>query len=504
MKRMSLVACCLIVGAVAGTFLASSFLQGQGTPGAAPVVPKELTSYRDVVKKVLPAVVSIESRTKVVKAARPQQRRRSPLDNPQIPEEFRRFFETPTPFEDDDNTPSPRGGFGSGFLVDPKGVILTNHHVVDGADQVIVELRDGRRFVSKDIKSDPKTDLAIVRIESKEPLPYLELGDSSAMEIGDRVLAVGAPFGLTGTVTSGIISAKGRSLHMNMYEDFLQTDAAINPGNSGGPLVNLEGKVIGINAAIKSRSGGFQGVGLAIASNMARNVMNQLLRDGVVHRGYLGVQIKDIVDPEVAARLGLKQGEHGVLVTHVFEKTPGAKAGLRDGDVIQSLDGKPVQDGHELQTVVAGLPLGKPVQLTVLRDGKPLTLSVTIEEQPRDYGTARLQPSRGPQAQEESTAVDKIGVEVADLTPETASQLGYAEGVTGVVITRVDPEGLAAEAGLRRGMVISKVDRKPVTSAKALRETLAGASLDKGVLLQVQTPQGANYVLLKNGAAVTP
>jgi serine protease Do len=505
MKRLSLVVCCLILGAVAGTFLASSFLQGQGS--ATPAVPKELTSYRDVVKKVLPAVVSIESRAKVVKANRPQ-RRRTPQDNPlpdQVPEEFRRFFQVPVPGTDDDGPPAPHGGFGSGFLVDPKGVILTNHHVVDGADQVIVELRDGRRFLSKDIKSDPKTDLAIVKIQAKDSLPYLELGDSSAMEIGDRVLAVGAPFGLTGTVTSGIISAKGRSLHVNMYEDFLQTDAAINPGNSGGPLVSLEGKVIGINSAIKSRSGGFQGVGMAIPSNMVKNVMDQLLKDGVVRRGYLGVQIKDLIDPEVAARLGLKNGEHGVLVTHVFDKTPGAKAGLKDGDVVQSLAGKPVQDGHELQTVVAGLPLGKPVDVTVLRDGKPLALSVTIEEQPRDYGTVRVPAPRAPQDQPETTSLDKVGVEVADLTPEQAEQLGYAEGVKGVVITKVDPDGLAAEAGLRRGMVISKVDKKAVTSAKALTSTLAGPALEKGVLLQVQSPQGGtSYVLLKNGAAIKP
>jgi serine protease Do len=290
-----------------------------------------------------------------------------------------------------------------------------------------------------------------------------------------------------------------------MYEDFLQTDAAINPGNSGGPLVNLEGKVIGINSAIKSRSGGFQGVGMAIASNMAKNVMEQLLRDGVVHRGYLGVQIKDVIDPEVASRLGLQNGEHGVLVTHVFDKTPGAKAGLKDGDVIRSLAGKPVENGHELQTIVASLPLGKPVDVNVLRDSKPLTLSVTIEEQPRDYGTVRAPSPRAPQEQPEAMSLDKIGVEVADLTAEQADQLGYAEGTKGVVITRVDPDGLAAEAGLRRGMVISKADRKAVTSAKALQEVLAGPALEKGVLVQVQTPQGGtNYVLIKNGAAIKP
>jgi serine protease Do len=498
MKRVTLMVCCLVLGLVAGTFLVNSYLKGQA-PATTPV-PKDMTSYRDVVKKVLPAVVSIESRAKALKASRPNRRR--PAEN-QVPEEFRRFFEVP--FSDNDEPPQPHGGFGSGLIVDPKGVILTNNHVVDGADQVIVELRDGRRFTSKDIKTDPKTDLAIVKIDAKGSLPYLEFGDSSEMEIGDRVLAVGAPFGLTGTVTSGIVSAKGRSLHLNMYEDFVQTDAAINPGNSGGPLVNLEGKVIGINSAIKSRSGGFQGVGLAIASNLAKNVMQQLLEHGVVRRGYLGVQIKDVIDPELASRLGLKDGEHGVLVTHVFPKTPGAKAQIKDGDVIETLAGKSVKDGHELQSIVSGLPLGQPVGVTVLRAGKPVTLSVTIEEQPADYGTVRVQAPQAPRTEEETLPVDKIGVEVADLTPHMAEQMGYAEESKGAVITRVDSDGLAAESGLRRGMLITKVDRKPVTTAKALKEAVTAASTERGVLLQVETPQGGtNYVLLKSGVTARP
>jgi serine protease Do len=503
MKRVSLLVGCLVLGAVIGTFVTGPLLKGEGPAGGAVAVaiPKELSSYRDVVKQVLPAVVSIEARAKVLKAKGP--RRRAPLDDQQVPEEFRRFFEM-VPF-DGDESPAPRGGFGSGFLVDPKGVILTNNHVVDGAEQVVVELRDGRKFTSKEIKTDPKTDLAIVKIDVKGPLPYLALGDSSAMEIGDRVLAVGAPFGLTGTVTQGIVSAKGRALHMNMYEDFLQTDAAINPGNSGGPLVNLSGQVIGINAAIKSRSGGFQGVGLAVSSNIAKHVMEQLLKEGVVRRGYLGVQIKDIVDPDVAARLGLKDGERGVLVTRVFEKTPGSKAGLKDGDVIQTLAGKPVQDGHELQNIVAGLPLGKPVEVSVLRDGKPQTLSVTIEEQPRDYGTARVPVRQSPEAEAETVPLEKVGIEVADLTPEMAETLGYPEGTKGVVVAKVDRDGLGAEAGLRRGMVIAKVDKKPVTSSKALADALNGAHLNRGALLQVQTPQGGtNYILLKTGAGAMP
>jgi serine protease Do len=310
-----------------------------------------------VVKKVLPAVVSIEARAKARRARG----------------------------EGDD---SAAIGFGSGFLIDPTGIILTNNHVVDGADRLEVTLMDGRKFISRDIKTDAKTDLAIVRIAPKKDLPYLELGDSDAMEIGDRVLAVGAPYGLTGSVTAGIISAKNRNLRVNMYEDFLQTDAAINPGNSGGPLVNLEGKVIGINSAIKSRSGGFQGIGLAIASNMVRKVKDQLLKEGVVRRGYLGVQVKDVDNEELATKLGLKETA-GVVIETIFDDTPSARAGLKKGDVILKLGGKAIKNSRSLQSAVSDLPLGKPVTVEIFRDGDAQTKDVTIEEQPQDYGTRR-------------------------------------------------------------------------------------------------------------------
>jgi serine protease Do len=491
---------CLVLGALAGSYLVSPYLFGQ--PAAPPATPKELTSYRDVVKKVLPAVVSLEAKVKPKARVKQQpqlgQRRRLP-DNMQIPEEFRRFFEEldQRRFEMPEET--PHGGFGSGFVVDPKGVILTNYHVVDGADQVEVTLKDGRKFTSTKVFGDRKTDLAIVRIDTKgQDLPALQLGDSEAMEIGDRVLAVGAPFGLTGTVTSGIISAKGRNgLNMNMYEDFLQTDAAINPGNSGGPLVNLEGQVVGINAAIKTRTGGFQGIGLAVASNLAKNVMKSLERDGVVHRGYLGVQIKDLPE-DVATQMGLDAKQGGVIVGQVFDDAPAAKAGIQAGDVITSLNGKPVKDGRVLQTTVAGLPLHKPVDVTVVRDGKPRALKVTIEEQPDEFGTARVPAPRNPSRGQESVGLAKIGVQVADLTADMAEELGYKKGTTGVVITQVESGSVAANAGLRRGTLISKVDRKAVATASAARQALEKVSLDKGVLLQVESPQGGvSYVVLK-------
>jgi serine protease Do len=498
MARWSIAAAALLVGGAAGVFLAGPLLQGQAP--VPPNVPRELTSYRDVVKKVLPAVVMIESKAKPA-ARRPlTPRRRSPFGNDQrIPPEMRRFFEdfnSPQQFGDDDDE-SPNLGLGSGFVVDPKGVILTNYHVVDGADEVDVHFKDGKKITSHDIKGDPKTDLAIVRFDAKQPLPYLELGNSDQMEIGDRVLAVGAPFGLSGSVTAGIVSAKGRSLRMNMYEDFLQTDAAINPGNSGGPLVNLEGQVIGIDAAIKSRSGGFQGVGLAISSNLARNIMEQLLKSGVVRRGYLGISIKDVNDPALAKRLGVKEDDGGVLVTEVFAKSPSEKGGVKEGDVITAVAGKPVKDSRELQTVVAGLPTGKPVDVTVVRDAQPKVLQVTIAEQPKDFGTTAEAPQpRQERRDSGSVSIDKYGLEVIDLTPEIADELGYKESAGGAVISKVERNSPAAEEGLRRGMLITKVEKQTVKSARDVREKLRKANPDQGALVQVLTPQGGSTIVL--------
>jgi serine protease Do len=503
MRRWSFALAFLVVGGIGGTFVTTAYLHGK-VPAAA-AIPSEMTSYRDVVKKVLPAVVSIESRVKA--KVRPARRKAAaPFDEGQIPEEFRRFFEDMprVPQADEDGPSGPSAvGFGSGFIVDPKGVILTNNHVVDGADQVEIQLRDGRKFLSTDVKTDPKTDLAIVRINAKGDLPFLEMGDSDAMEVGDRVLAVGAPFGLAGTVTSGIVSAKGRSLKMNMYEDFIQTDAAINPGNSGGPLVNLAGQVIGINSAIKSRTGGFQGIGLAVASNLAKNVMSQLSKEGTVHRGYLGVEVQAVDNAELAKHLGMHEGE-GLVVTSTFENTPATKGGIKEGDVILSIHGKPITDYQALKTVVAGLPLNQPVDVNILRNGKSQTLHVTIEEQPKDYGTAVARTPRHEEQAEEAVTVGKIGVQVTDLTSESAEGLGFRPNAKGVLVTKVSPDSVAAEAGLRRGMLVTKVEQKSVTNAKQFSDAIAAASLTNGVMLQVKSPQGGTaFVLLKSAATVT-
>jgi serine protease Do len=361
MQRYTLALSCLMIGGVIGVFVARPSLQGHNTPEAA--IPRELTSYRALAQKVLPAVVSLEA------LGRPDPRPGKPADRPPLAE------------------------FGSGVIVDPSGVILTNYHVVQGARQIRLRLHDGSIYQTTDILGDAKTDVALIRFKPTGKVPALTLGNSDAMHIGDRVLAVGAPFGLRGSVTHGIISGKGRALHMNMYEDFLQTDAALNPGNSGGPLVNLQGEVVGINSVIKSHSGGFQGVGLALSSNLVRKIMARLLSDGVVRRGYLGVQIDDIEDAALARRLGLEAGK-GVLVGHIFEDTPGARAGLQRGDVITAIAGQTIRNTLELQEIVENLPLGKPTEMTIVREGTPRTVAVTIEEQPDAYGVRRTPKPR--------------------------------------------------------------------------------------------------------------
>ena len=511
MKRWPIALVCVLLAGLAGALLLSSGSQGQSP--SPPVYPKELNSYRDVVKAVLPAVVSIRSMPKATTTAKrersTQPRRRPSIDNlpPGLPDELRKFFEGREPGLDSEPEDMVPQSFGSGFIIDPKGVVLTNYHVVDGADRVEVTLKDGRKFVSKEIKGDRKNDLAIVRIDAGLRLPYLQLGDSDAMEIGDRVLAVGAPFGLTGSVTAGIVSAKGRDgmgATRAVYEDYLQTDAAINPGNSGGPLVNLEGKVIGINTAIRTRSGGFQGVGLAITSNVAKNIVDQLTHGGVVHRGYLGIGFQPLT-PEVAEELGLKE-PHGVVVRSVVKDSPAGKAGLKPLDVIVAIGGKHFEEGRELQRLVNNTPINQAIDLTVVRDGKSRVIPVTIEEQPEEYGLSSLQGRGGkaaPQDEEEKqdVTVEKFGFDVTELAEDSARSFGYKPNMEGVVVTNVQPGSVAAEAGLTRGMVITKVNRKTVTSAKDVRRLLEKASSGK-ILLQVQYPEklgggGSGYIVLK-------
>jgi serine protease Do len=489
-NRIVLTGLCVALAGVGGFTASRTFVFA--TPAPLPAV-KELPSYREIVKQVLPGVVTIEAKPKIsVSKTKLPSKAQMPFGNiPGLPDELRKEFErySQMPFEMPEQ--SPGRAMGSGFIIDPSGLIITNDHVVRNADEVQVLLHDGRKFTSRDIKRDPRSDLAIIRITAPSALPFLKLGDSDAMEVGDRVLAIGSPLGMTGTVTSGIISAKGRDLHSNMYEDFLQTDAAINPGNSGGPLVNLAGEVVGVNSAIKSSTGGFQGIGLAIASNLVKNVEDQLQKSGSVVRGYMGVQVGPL-NADVSGRLGLKD-KSGVVVAKVMPNSPAQKSGLEEGDILTDVNGQAVKDPRSLQRTVAGLTIGKKVELVVLRDGQRKTLTMTVENQPDSFNVSS---DTAPPAHR-----SKLGIQVENLTPKTASQFGYAEKTQGVLITDVDADSVAGRAGLDSGMVILKVDGKAVRTVTDFESAAEKGSLAKGLLFQVKSPQGGTtYVLLKAAA----
>ncbi len=453
-------------------------------------------AFRAASGKVLPTVVTIRTATDPRKLSTSG---RSRGQNP--------FKGTPFEDEFDDLPPGhpmapfrgqrmkPERGMGSGVIIDSSGVILTNHHVVDGTDRVTVELSDHREFKVTEVKFDEKTDLAVLRIKTNEKLPAAKLGNSEQLAIGDWVIAVGNPFQLGQTVSAGIISATGRSLRQGQWTNYLQTDAAINPGNSGGPLVNLAGEVVGINTAIASRNGGYQGIGFSVPSNTAKWVVTQLLEGGKVQRAYLGVSITK-PDAELAQKFGLKLGQ-GVLINEVFEGSPAAEAGFQAGDLIVSFAGQSTNGSRRLQSIVERCPMGSTQKATVIRDGKEKTLAVVVKPLPDNLGTAgrsgRSEPGRG---KIESFENKMLGVEVADLTPELARHLGYS-GTKGVVITEIDPAGIAAQAGLRAGTIILQVNRKQIDGAKQFTAAMQNASLEEGVLLLVRTSRGQRYIVLE-------
>jgi len=454
-------------------------------------------AFHDASAVAMPSVVTIRSKAKAQPVAN------SGRGKSLVPKGENPF--KGTPFEEYFNEDFFRGhggfngqmprreGMGSGVIIDPSGVVLTNNHVVEGADEVIVHLADGREFKADDIKTDPETDLAVIRISGAGNLPAAKLGDSDQLRIGDWVIAIGSPFELDQTVSAGIISGQGRELSSIRRAKFLQTDAAINPGNSGGPLVNLKGEVVGINTAIATNSGSFNGIGFAIPSNLAKWVTGHLMAKGSVQRAYLGVGISQLTD-DLAEKLGAK-GE-GVLVTQVHPDTPAAKAGFEAGDVITAYAGHPVQDPRTLQELVERTSLDAKQEVTVLRGGKSMTLSVKPEALPAEAVANRPSsaPSKEP-AKPESFVADDMGIKVSELTAEQAQQ---AELDSGVVITEVDPNKPAAEAGLRPGMVILKVDQTEVKDMASFEAAMKEQSVSKKVLLYVQVRPGQNaFVVVK-------
>ncbi len=483
----SAVCCAVIAGSLASIAAVSPRVDKNNVdrnPAAAPA--RALSQgFREAAKAVQPAVVMIKS-----EAATPVKLEgQAPGDDDSLGQlgpfgnvpELRKFFK--------DMPRQPRhgqGGLGSGVIIDTSGLILTNNHVVRDGQNITVRLHDGREYKAAMVHTDPKTDLAVLRIDGADHLTAAKLGDSDQVEVGDWVLALGNPFGLEGTVTAGIISAKGRGIGINERENFIQTDAAINPGNSGGPLVNLDGEVIGINTAISSNSGGNEGVGFAIPVNLAKWVAKQLTAGETVHRARMGVMIQPLTH-DLAQQFGLKVRE-GVLVAGVSDDSPAGKAGLKTGDVIVEFAGKKVNTPQELQESVEESPLGRQVTVAVLRDGKRVELKVTPTEATGDTAAA--------DAGHANSSLEKLGMELQDLTPDLAAKLNIRAG-HGAVVTSVQPGSTAEKAGLASGMVIVEANLRAVKSAADLAKVLDEKSLAKGVLLLVRGEQGSRFVVLR-------
>jgi serine protease Do len=434
--------------------------------------------FASVLKPALPAVVNIRS-SKVVKAG--GHNGASPFNDPFFRQFFGDQFGQGTPRSEREQS------LGSGVIITADGTVLTNNHVVEGATDIKVYLNDKREFKATLVGTDPKTDVAVLKIEAKD-LPTLPLGNSSTLQVGDLIFAIGDPFGIGETATMGIVSATGRGgLGIENYEDFIQTDAAINPGNSGGAMIDLHGNLVGINTAILTGgTGGNQGVGFAIPINLARNVVDQLRMHGKVVRGYMGVYIQDVT-PDIAKQFNLKE-TRGALIGDVSADTPGARAGLKRGDVILGLNGQEVSGANQLRLNISQTPPGSTVKLKVWRDGKTQDMNLTLGELPEKAEKASM-------GEESGGAL--VGVDVQDLTPEIAQQLNLRAATHGVVVSSVDQSSPAAAQGLRQGDVIQEVNHKPVTNVDEFNRGLAGAE-KRPVLLLVNRGGITSYIVVES------
>ncbi|MBB4194959.1 serine protease Do [Rhizobium aethiopicum] len=451
-------------------------------------------SFASVVDADKPAVVTITTTMKTTDVSADQQ---SPMD-----EQFRQFFEDqgiPLPRP----APQQRGSqhamaLGSGFIVSPDGVIVTNNHVIDNALDIKVTLDDGTELPAKLIGTDPKSDVAVLKVEAGKPLQTVAWGDSDRLKLGDQILAIGNPFGIGTTVTAGIVSARGRDLHSGPYDDFIQIDAPINHGNSGGPLVDREGKVVGINTAIYSPNGGSVGVGFAIPSDEAKEIVAKLEKDGSINHGYLGVQIQPVTK-DVADAVGLdKTG--GALVAAVSADTPAAHAGLKPGDIVTSVGGETVKTPKDLSRLVADLSPGTQKSLGVWRDGKEIDLNVTVGANADGQKQAA---ATSPEAQGQSSGQPSLGIGLAELTPDVRQQLNLPRSVSGAVVASVNPDKSAAAAGIQSGDVIVSVNDRPVHNARDVKAAIAeaGKAGRKSVLLLVERDGNKTFVAVPLAAA---
>ena len=461
----------MLVAAFSTGAVGSPAQSSVSTPAPSMAQPSEVgRGFAHIVKAVRPAVVNITA-SKVMGTGISDM-----PDVPGLPDWFKfgpqdnhSFGMPPVP----NPRQEPRGmGMGSGVIVNPEGYVVTNHHVVEAAKTVKVALLDKREFTGSIVGSDPQTDLAVIKIQG-DNLPFIAWGDSSRLEVGDYVLAIGSPFGLRSTVTQGIVSAKGRGVGITQYEDFIQTDAAINPGNSGGALVNMHGELVGINTAILSRTGGYQGVGLAIPASIGQHVYTSLVTTGKVTRGFLGVGIQ-AVTPDLAKSFHLNRPD-GAIVTEVREASPADRAGLRRGDTIIRYQEQPVADPRELQRAVTTTPVGTEVTITVMRDGTEQALRTTIVEHPMGQQVAS--------AQQPDADSRLAGLTVEDLTPPMAKRLGVDGHVTGVVVTGIRAGSQAEQAGLVQGDVIREINHTPVESSQDFRQAVNALPNEQTILL---------------------
>lgn len=453
-------------------------------------------SFADLAEELSPSVVNISTTQNI-------ERGEQQPGGPQLPEG--------SPFEDlfrdlfPNGRPNGPGGprratsLGSGFVISPDGVVVTNNHVIEDADEITVSFPDGSSYEAKVLGTDPQTDLAVLKIEAEKPLPFVNFGDSDGARVGDWVIAIGNPFGYSGSVSAGIISARNRDINAGRYDDFIQTDAAINRGNSGGPLFNMDGEVIGVNTAIISPTGGSIGIGFSVPSNLAKSVVDQLQNFGVTRRGWLGVRIQT-VNEELAEALGLEKAA-GALVAEVTAGGPAEQAGIEAGDVILKFDGKDVEEMRDLPRLVADTPVDKAVRVVVFRKGKTQTVKVDIGL--LDEGAvAAATPSGGDSEGETSTTdVPSVGMTLRPLSSAARTEFGIAEEVTGVLVSDVDAEGAAAAKGIRPGDVIVEVGQEPVASPTEVESRVNDAveADRKSVLFLIQSEGDLRFVPLTLG-----
>jgi serine protease Do len=470
---------------------------------AAPAIAGEATphDFSELAAKVTPAVVNVQVTMKAGGSDDDQTQMSDRGTQQQLEEFMRQFAERFGQQGQRQQRMHPKAqAVGTGFIVDPSGIIVTNYHVAGKADSITVTLQDGRKLTAKLLGGDEKTDLAVLKVKSDKALPYVEFEDASRVKVGQPVMAVGNPFGLGGTVTTGIVSARGRDIQSGPFDDYIQTDAAINRGNSGGPLFDMDGKVIGINTAIFSPTGGSIGLGFAIPSSIARPVVDQLKSHGRVERGLLGVQIQPVTD-EIASSLSLGSAT-GALVAQVEPNSAAAKAGVEEGDIIKSVDGKDIPTVRDLTRTIAGYTPGSSVKLGVLRDGKDMTVSAKLGDYSKMGKQAKASDDDGSKAPDGKVSPGSFGFSLAPLSPETRQQLGLKDNVKGALIAAVESGSPAEEQGLRAGDVIQQVGRNPVDGPKEAAAKLKDAKDGKKpVLMKVYREGSTRFVAVSPRAS---